>query len=212
MAERDPWALAYGNLDAPRPPNTHLVNALSRLDPKRGGRALDLGCGSGRHLPLLAQHGFHPVGIDRSASAVIQSRRFNPGIPLAQASALALPFADEAFDFVLAWGVLFHLHPDRLIDALRDIRRVLSRDGTTILHALDPADWRRDPNAGPGHRRALTSTHMDGVIDSFYTPEEIAAMIAPHFVIVSREMVSTQHDFGQSAEWVYVVKTQVDNH
>jgi len=202
----DPWAIAYDHLDTPRPPNTHLVNALARLELKRGGRALDLGCGSGRHLPLLVQHGFHPIGIDRSASAVNQSRKFNPDVPLAQASALTLPFADEAFDFVLAWGVLFHLHPDRLNDALCDIRRVLSHEGMAILHALDPSDWRRDPNAGPAHRRALNSRHMDGVIDSFYTPEEIVAMIAPHFVVVSCEMVHTQHDFGQSAEWVYVVQ------
>ena len=208
MTDQDPWALAYDNLDAPRPPNIHLAATLSRLDLKRGWRALDLGCGSGRHLALLAQHGLRPFGIDLSASALVKSRRFAPGLPLAQAAANRLPFADEAFGFVLAWGVLFHLHPDHLPDALRDIRRVLSRGGTAILHALDPSDWRRDPNAGPKHRRALTWRHMTGAIDSFYSPEEIAAMVEPHFAILSRQMVSTPHDFGRSAEWVYVVQTR----
>ena len=210
MDTRDPWATAYDNLDAPRPPNTHLVATLSRLDPKRGGRTLDLGCGSGRHLALLARHGGTPTGIALPASALLTSRRFTPGIPLAQASAPRLPFADGVFDLVLAWGVLFHLHPDDLLAALREIRRVLSRDGTGILHALDPADWRRDPDAGPEHRRALAGGHSDGASDRVYTPEEIAAMLAPHFGVLSRERVSTQHDFGKSAEWIYVVQAAED--
>ena len=49
---------------------------------------------------------------------------------------------------------------------------------------------------------------MTGAIDSFYSPEEIAAMVEPHFAILSRQMVSTPHDFGRSAEWVYVVQTR----
>jgi SAM-dependent methyltransferase len=206
MAESDPWASAYDTLAAPRPPNTHLVATLARLDPMPAGRALDLGCGSGRHLPLFTQYGLHPVGIDLSPSALIASRRFTPGVPLAQASTDSLPFANESFSLIVAWGVLFHVHPDRLSQALSEIRRALTHAGITILHALDPADWRRDPNAGPEHRRALTSRHMTGVIDSFYTPKEIVALIEPHFAIVSRELVHTRHDYGQSAEWVIVVK------
>ena len=206
MDTRDPWATAYDTLDAPRPPNTHLAATLSRLDRKRGGRALDLGCGSGRHLALLAQHGLSPIGIDLSASALLKSRRFTPGIPLAQASAPRLPFADGAFELVLAWGVLFHLPLADMLAALREIRRVLSRDGAGIMHALDPADWRRDPEAGPEHRRAVAGGHSDGVSDRVYTPEEIAPMLAPQFGVLSRELVSTQHDFGTSAEWVIVVQ------
>jgi len=206
MAHRDPWGSAYDNLAAPRPPNPHLSATLSRLSPKPGGRALDLGCGSGRHLVLLGGHGLRPTGIDSSASALAKSRRSTPAVPLAQASVDALPFADAVFDCVVAWGVLFHLHPDHLRRALGEIRRVLPPDGTAILHALDPADWRRDPNAGPPHRRELTDRHADGTVDRLYAPEEIAAMLEPHFVVVSRELVHTRHDYGLSAEWVIVVQ------
>jgi len=205
MAEHDPWASAYEGLEAPRPPNVHLVNTLSRLDLAPGGRALDLGCGSGRHLPLLAQHGLSPTGVDLSAAALARSRRFAPGAPLAQASVDALPFADRTFDLIVVWGVLFHLLTEELHRALREIRRALVPEGVAILHALDPSDWRRDPNAGPEHRREIASRHVTGVVDSYYTPEEVAAMLAPHFEIVSRERVSTQHDYGKSAEWVIVV-------
>jgi len=208
MNEPDPWASAYVNAELPRPPNPHLVATLSRLDLKPGGRALDLGCGSGRHLPLLPKRGLRPFGFDLSEAALAKARRFTPNVPLARASAEHIPFRDGAFDLMVVWGVLFHLRPDRLIDALREIRRVVSRDGIAILHALDPSDWRRDPNAGPEHRRAVASPHRPGVIDTFYTPEEIAGMLSPLFTIVSREMVHTRHDYGLSAEWVIVVQPQ----
>ena len=155
---------------------------------------------------MLLQHKLHPIGIDLSASALLKSARFAGGVPLTQASAAALPFIDRTFQWVIAWGVLFHLHPDQLLNALQEIRRVLTPDGTAILHALDPADWRSDPNTGPAHRRELADQHATGVVDQIYTPEEIAALLTPHFVIVSRELVSTQHDYGRSAEWVIVVQ------
>jgi SAM-dependent methyltransferase len=131
----------------------------------------------GRHLPALAQRGLSPIGVDLSAAAIARSRRFVSSVPLAQASVDALPFADGAFDLIVAWGVLFHLTTDQLHRALREIRRTLAPQGTAILHALDPSDWRRDPNAGPAHRREIASRHVTGVIDSYYTPEEIAAML-----------------------------------
>jgi hypothetical protein len=89
---------------------------------------------------------------------------------------------------------------------LSEIHRVLPPDGTAILHALDPADWRRDPTAGPPHRRELAGRQAGETVDRLYAPEEIAALLEPHFVVVSRELVHTRHDYGLSAEWVYVVR------
>jgi SAM-dependent methyltransferase len=205
MTNPDAWASAYDDSGSPRPPNPHLIAALSQVERQPTGRALDLGCGSGRHLPLLADRGCYPIGIDRSAAAIAKSRRCAIGVSLAQASVDALPFADHSFDLIVAWGVLFHLFAEQLHRALGEIQRTLQSGGTAILHALDPSDWRRDPNAGPEHRREIASRHMTGVIDSFYTPEEIAAMLAPRFHVVSRQLVHTRHDYGLSAEWVIVV-------
>jgi len=205
-AMRDPWARAYSELEPPRPPNPHLSATLSQLALKPGASALDLGCGSGRHLRLLEHYQLRPTGIDLSPAALAQSRRAAGSVSLAQASVDAMPFGAESFDLVVAWGVLFHLRMPQLLAALGEIRRVLTREGVAILHALDPADWRRDPNAGPEHRREIASRHVDGVIDSYFPIEEIEAMLSPHFAIVSRQLVHTQHDYGLSAEWAIVAR------
>jgi SAM-dependent methyltransferase len=193
MADHDSWARTYPTFTTPRPPNAHLVTTLVRLRLKPG-RALDLGCGSGRHLPVLAQHGQVPIGIDPSASALMKCRQFVSGFALAQATVERLPFASERFDLVVAWGLLFHLRPHELPGALNEIRRMLAPGGTAILHTLDPSDWR------------AAKRNASGVIGRFYAPQEISAMLAPYFEIVSRELVHTQHDDGRSAEWIFVAR------
>jgi 2-polyprenyl-3-methyl-5-hydroxy-6-metoxy-1,4-benzoquinol methylase len=73
---------------------------------------LDLGCGVGRHALLFAEHGFAVEAIDGAAAgldfahheAAARGLRLN----LRQAVADALPFADESFDYVLSWNVIFH--------------------------------------------------------------------------------------------------------
>ena len=55
-------------------PEEHVVRFLARTRPDRaanaGRRALEIGCGGGRNLVLLADHGLAPVGIDISADAI----------------------------------------------------------------------------------------------------------------------------------------------
>jgi ubiquinone/menaquinone biosynthesis C-methylase UbiE len=69
------------------------------------GRILDLGCGTGRNLPLFAAD-TRPVGLDPSMDALRSARRKAPRVPLVRGSAAALPFRDGAFDTVVS-GLVF---------------------------------------------------------------------------------------------------------
>src|SRR5688500_697559 len=57
---------------------------------------LDCGCGTGTNLALLRQYG-RPYGIDLTFSGLAYARRNGERL-VAQASALSLPFSDDAFD------------------------------------------------------------------------------------------------------------------
>jgi len=105
------------------------------------GRALDVGCGTGRNLPLYAG-GVFVVGVDPEAHALAKARRRAPGVPLVRASAEALPFRDGAFDTVVS-GLVFCSVPDAA-KGLAEVKRALKRDGRLRMleHVRSHVAWR----------------------------------------------------------------------
>lgn len=104
------------------------------------GRTLDLGCGTGRNLPLMA--GARAIGLDPSLDALRRARRRAGRAPLVQARAEALPFRDGAFDTVVSGLVLCSVaDPAR---GLAEVHRVLRRDGTlrALEHVRSRVPWR----------------------------------------------------------------------
>jgi ubiquinone/menaquinone biosynthesis C-methylase UbiE len=104
------------------------------------GRTLDLGCGTGRNLPLLAAG--RAIGLDSSLEALRRARRRAAGAPLVQASAEALPFRDGCFDTVVSGLVLCSVtDPPR---GLAEVRRVLRPGGTlrALEHVRSSVAWR----------------------------------------------------------------------
>jgi SAM-dependent methyltransferase len=113
--------------------------------PLLSGRILDVGCGDGvTDLGIaLRQRPQELVGIDpfRGYERLPQILR-DAGMPLRQlpdnlrflpASANEIPFPDDTFDVVLSWGSLEHIAGGHA-QALREIRRVLRRDGLLFAH------------------------------------------------------------------------------
>jgi ubiquinone/menaquinone biosynthesis C-methylase UbiE len=91
------------------------------------GAVLDVGCGTGRNLPLY-RRGVRVVGIDVSAEALARARRRRPDVPLVRGDAQALPFRAAAFDTVVS-GLVFCSVPDAA-RGLAEVKRVLRGDGT----------------------------------------------------------------------------------
>ena len=90
------------------------------------GRTLDIGCGTGRNLPLYDG----PVlvfGLDPSWPVLVRARRRAPHVPLVRGRAEALPFRGGAFDTVVSGLVFCSVDdPER---ALVEVRRVLRPEG-----------------------------------------------------------------------------------
>ena len=97
-----------------------------------GERVLDAGCGTGYLAAGLrrARPDLLVVGSDLSTGMLANARDAGAS-PLVQADAGRLPFADGAFDLVVARGVLHHL-PD-VAGALAEWRRVLAPGGAVVL-------------------------------------------------------------------------------
>lgn len=104
------------------------------------GRTLEVGCGTGRNLPLYGP-GVKVIGIDPSEEALQWARRRAPRALLVRARAEALPFRDGAFDTVVS-GLVFCSVAD-LPRGLAEVKRVLKAGGMfRMLEHVRAPGWR----------------------------------------------------------------------
>lgn len=94
----------------------------------RGARVLEVGCNLGNKLMIMQSLGFERVyGVEPGTYAREQGRARNPALEILRGDAMDLPFKDGFFDLVYTSGVLIHIHPDDLQQAMREILRVTKR-------------------------------------------------------------------------------------
>ncbi|MGI8641967.1 MAG: class I SAM-dependent methyltransferase [Pyrinomonadaceae bacterium] len=91
-------------------------------------RILDVGCGTGANLEMLAQFG-QAEGVDVSDDALEFCKA--KGLKAHKGLAEKLPFGDESFDVVTALDVVEHLDDD--VAGLKEMHRILKRDGKTLI-------------------------------------------------------------------------------
>jgi SAM-dependent methyltransferase len=127
------WATAEGRADwiAAEP---DVMDTAGELASRLGHvRALDLGCGVGRHALLFARLGFDVSAVDLAEAGLAEVRRNAESegltIDARPAPMTELPFADSEFDYVLSFNVLYHGDPEIVRTAIGEIRRVLKPGG-----------------------------------------------------------------------------------
>lgn len=134
--DRDPHAAIrdfydgtyYAGAHADHPPNWHLARVARRLGTLEGRQVLDIACGTGDWLTLLAARGGRVHGIDLSARAVEIARTRLPGADLREGVAEHLPFDDARFDVVTCLGSLEHfLDQPRALAEMRRVARPRAR-------------------------------------------------------------------------------------
>ena len=104
--------------------------ALARVALEPGHRVLDIGCGAGVFLGLVAGRGAEPYGIDASESLIELARRRLPDADLRVGDMESLPHDDDTFDLVTGFTSFFFAND--MIRALREARRVAKPQAPVI--------------------------------------------------------------------------------
>lgn len=106
-----------------------------------GERVLDLGCGTGRLLPMLSGLS-EVVGVDLAKPALTEARKREhvKSVSLVCSDARALPFASGTFGGVLfAYnGLDFAATLDDRMQMLRELERVLGAGGSLVFSSHNP--------------------------------------------------------------------------
>lgn len=106
-----------------------IIDSVLRRFAKRSPVAVDIGCGTGRNLALLARYADRIAGFDRSMAAL--GIAASQGLSVCCTDGHGLPLADASVDLVTAFDVLEHLDDD--VRALAEFNRVLRPRGLLLV-------------------------------------------------------------------------------
>jgi pseudaminic acid biosynthesis-associated methylase len=90
-------------------------------------RILEVGCNLANQLALLEAMGYSQLhGVEIQHYALQQAQARLPGVRWVEASAFELPYPDGYFDMIFTSGVLIHIAPGDLPQAMAEIHRCAS--------------------------------------------------------------------------------------
>lgn len=187
-------------------PNEFVIRFLAKYVRKRVGideyrvihevtRALDLGCGHGRHVIMLAEHGYHVSGIDISDIAIAIAREWvtQKGLKadLQTGTVTALPYGDNVFDLVVSHGVLDHIYYDESRQAVGEIHRVLKPNGLLYVDLISALESGCGQGQEVGRRTYIVPDGAEaGVPQRFFELGDVMDLLQDHFEI--RDVVLSQ--------------------
>ena len=126
-----------------------------------GKDVLEVACGSGQGLGLIARTARSVVGGDYTYSLLKTAHsHYRNRIPLIRLDAHELPFRDESFDVVLLYEAIYYLRSPDLF--LEETARVLRSGGKVLICSVNP-DW-PDFNPSPFSVKYYTAEHLHAML------------------------------------------------
>ena len=140
--------------------------ALERIDLESGQRVLDIGCGVGVFLGLVAERGAEPFGIDASEALIELARTRVPAADLRVGDMESLPYDDDTFDLVTGFTSFFFAND--MVGALGEAGRVAKPGAPVVIQV-----W------GAHERCSLEA--MKEIARPFFPPRPLDAPPDPNF-------------------------------
>jgi SAM-dependent methyltransferase len=128
-----------------------------------GARVVEIACGSGQGLGLLAGNATQLFAADYSAENLeTVQRTYGDKVPLIQLDAQRLPFRDQSFDVVVLLEALYFLPSAESF--VREAARVLRPKGRLLLSVINKDNW--DFQENPLYPRTFGAPELAGLLTS----------------------------------------------
>jgi len=113
----------------------HLHRYYAVLELVKDKVVVDAACGEGYGSFILSQYAQCVCGIDIDEESVVRARKkYGSGnLSYTNASIEALPLEDESVDVIVSFETIEHVSEEVQIEFLKEIRRVLKKDGYLII-------------------------------------------------------------------------------
>lgn len=196
-----------------------------------GAKAMDMGCGSGQMIPVLAAKGYNPYGIDvseemtKNAKDLCEAMQVRAEIKIGDCEKLEIP--DHCLELYVAMGVIEYMTDDSPM--LAEIARTLTKSGYAIITFRNKdclaVRWREFFQAkfenkildlfrialgkAPKPFRRISKEHTEAGVLSFmrsvgFEPEQCKYC---HYHVLpyplDRFLKPLENVFGKALEWIY---------
>lgn len=154
-----------------------------------GSKVLELGCGSGADAAALLQHGVDITASDGSKEMLAEASQRHPDLEQRLLHVILpgkIPFADDAFDGIVASALLMHFSTKILPSVCAEIARITRPGGKLFLAVVSQRDDLDDHGFDP-HGRFFNCQNLCQIGDVF----------AP-YGIVCREQYIVSDALGRS--------------
>lgn len=144
--------------------------SMDRFMGNRKGLILDVGCGRGDFLAMMAERGWKTIGLELDQRIAARGKRLS--LDLRYGSLVTSKFPDDHFDAITLWHVFEHLRaPD---ETLKEAFRVLKQNGLLLIAV---------PNAASLQARSTGRhwLHLDPPFHLYhYSPSNLGALLKRH--------------------------------
>jgi SAM-dependent methyltransferase len=185
------------------------------LGPVSGRRILEVGAGAAMCSRWLASQGATPVALDLSGEmlrhAAAAAGRTGVRVPLVQADAQRLPFADASFDIACtAFGAVPFVADSAAV--MREVAQVLRPGGRWVFATTHPLRWVFPDDPGPAGLTARTPyfdrspyVEVDDAGEPVYVEhhrtlgDRVRELVAAGFRLV--DLIEPEWPAGHAREW-----------
>lgn len=132
------------------------------------GDLLEIGCGEGRGVELLAPKVMAYTAVDKIEEVVVGLSLKFPEADFIQANIPPLPFEDNSFDTVVSFQVIEHIKDDATY--LKEINRILKPGGKAYLST---PNIKLTLSRNPWHIREYTAKELTDICIKFFSKVEM---------------------------------------
>ncbi len=160
--------IASDQLTSDNPIHQRLLKAYYVAQDMVHGNLLEIGCGEGRGVELLASNVKLYTAVDKIEEVVTQLSLTYPDANFIQANIPPLPFEDNSFDSIVSFQVIEHIKDD--VTYLKEIHRILKPGGKALIST---PNIKMTLSRNPWHIREYTASELTDLCATIFNGVEM---------------------------------------
>lgn len=159
-----------------------LLSAYHLAKPFIKGDLLELGCGEGRGVELLAPIADSYIGIDKIKSVIDNLKNKYPDFQFMNGVFPPFPFEDNSFDTIVTFQVIEHVKDDE--GFIKEIYRVLKPGGKALITT---PNIKMTLSRNPWHEREYTGDELTALGKKYFDQVEMKGVAGDDKVLEYHE-------------------------